>query len=293
MSLDAAPDWAGLDAALSDLNSRVQALSGMWPQGAGVPEPRSAPPEASPPRPAPTMGGRPLSEEGDFGEAPPRRPSVFASGDPGDVAMLDRYYPLNVFAWQAAAGDVGVSDDVSGFQLSVAARLRARQRALDAIDLAAAWRVQRREMEEADMFLDGFVCGIGVGAVTAIGSAAAGRPPPPSAPSAPSVEAPPVASAREVGGAGPLPARAGIAAPAWPRIEASQGQAPPLPAEPRARASTPAEYLDELLASSPQGYAAAVRHLAAAAVAPMGLAGPTPLPCGGGGGRGGLPSPWI
>mmetsp|Transcript_71630 Transcript_71630/g.180899 ORF Transcript_71630/g.180899 Transcript_71630/m.180899 type:complete len:285 (-) Transcript_71630:100-954(-) len=284
MSLDAAPDWAGLDAALSDLSSRVQALSGMWPQDAGVPEPRSAPPEASPPRPAPTMGGGPLSEEGDFEQALPRRPSVFASGDPRDVAMLDRYYPLNVFAWQAAAGDVGVSDDVSGFQLSVAARLRARQRALDAIDLAAAWRVQRREMEEADVFLDGFVSGVGVGA------AAAGRPPPASAPS---VEAPPVASAREVGGAGPLPARAGIAAPAWPRIEASHGQAPPPPAEPRARASTPAEYLDELLASSPQGYAAAVRHLAAAAVPPMGLAGPTPLPCGGGGGRGGLPSPWV
>mmetsp|Transcript_25744 Transcript_25744/g.47043 ORF Transcript_25744/g.47043 Transcript_25744/m.47043 type:complete len:246 (-) Transcript_25744:38-775(-) len=61
-------------------------------------------------------------------EFPRPRPSIWASKDPKDVAMLGRVYSPNIFAWQ---GDgAGVQDDQSSLQMRIASRLLAREQLL-------------------------------------------------------------------------------------------------------------------------------------------------------------------
>lgn len=234
------------------------------------------------------------------------KPSIFTSTAEEDMRMLSRHYQPNIFAMRNVGGEVGVADDVQGWQLRCAARLRMRQKTLNAIDLESAWRVHRHEMEEADAFLDKQVRGwpIGRSASAASHNAAAhfaGPAPPPERP----IGAPARCIPGSVGGSGPIPNprvpcpgaapfrdkyqsapyRAFGAAPFRDKYQSAQYRAFDADTQPAARLSnlwqpsasdlgppicssashyTATNYLDELLHASPQGYASAVRHLAAA-----------------------------
>ncbi|CAE8694484.1 unnamed protein product, partial [Polarella glacialis] len=94
--------------------------------------------------------------DADLQEEPRRLPSVFAASSAADIAMLNRYYTPNIFAWSALGGGGGVQDDVSDLQLRVASRLRAREELLKQQELGTLWRLQREEMQEADHFLSAF-----------------------------------------------------------------------------------------------------------------------------------------
>eukprot|EP00930_Biecheleria_cincta_P041324 TRINITY_DN28314_c0_g1_i2.p1 TRINITY_DN28314_c0_g1~~TRINITY_DN28314_c0_g1_i2.p1 ORF type:complete len:240 (-),score=55.57 TRINITY_DN28314_c0_g1_i2:105-767(-) len=90
----------------------------------------------------------------DEGEQRRRLPSVFAATSAGDMAMLDRCYQPNIFAWDKC--EVGVHDDVDDLQLRVGWRLRAREEALEKQDLDALKNLQAEEMRDADEFMQSF-----------------------------------------------------------------------------------------------------------------------------------------
>eukprot|EP00913_Durusdinium_trenchii_P000121 g110.t1 len=91
----------------------------------------------------------------------PRLPSVFAASCDKDLKLLNRCYAPNIFAWDLC--HVGVedchsfgTDDVDDLQLRVAYRLRSRAEQLQKSDLEQLRQLQRKEMSEADEFMQGF-----------------------------------------------------------------------------------------------------------------------------------------
>lgn len=288
-----ADGWVHLCAVLRDLSLSVGSLRGGGQDGVGG--------DGGCGQDASEAAAPGLPEEASNNCAP--KHSIFRSADPKELAMLGRHYRPNVWAMagpRACAAPVeSVADDVQGWQLRCAARLRARQAALDGVCLEDAWRVQRREMAEADAFVGGWGHGASGCQWTSPAAEvfdAAGAQSRRQGTGSPARRTP-------VGGAGPLPPassagprratepgrvaanRPEVAAPRWPRAPSWNALADPAaassrrPEAVRSRApsarddemrghsrTTAAEYLDELLYASPRGYAAAVGHLVAAAV---------------------------
>mmetsp|Transcript_90066 Transcript_90066/g.188315 ORF Transcript_90066/g.188315 Transcript_90066/m.188315 type:complete len:286 (-) Transcript_90066:113-970(-) len=216
------PDWRGLENALQDLTQRVHSLHAQWHQDPPSPSEedfRSCQEE---------LGGGGRGGGGfDFPELEVRRkPSIFASRAPADLAMLDSIYQPNLYAWQASSDDVGVEDDVSGWQLAVQSRLRARQRALEEADLEAARHLHRQEMEDADLFLESFARSAGgLSSSFSLSSSLPAARPPPSTSFAEGL----ARSACPGGSAGPLPPSASVprATQNRPAVAPGQSTAPP------------------------------------------------------------------
>jgi len=151
-----AKDWEGLESSLQDLTNQVSALRAASETGAGG-KPSAAAASASssaaaPPLPAPATG--PPAVLAAQGEQRRRMPSVFAATNDGDMAMLNRCYKPNIFAWDKC--EVGVHDDVDDLQLRIGYRLRAREEALKKQDLDALKSLQADEMRDADEFMQSF-----------------------------------------------------------------------------------------------------------------------------------------
>lgn len=84
-----------------------------------------------------------------------RVPSIFRSMNEDDAALLHRHYTPDIFAFHSG-GAGGVKNDTSSFELRAAARLHARQRALDSREDDALWRQLRWERHQADAFSQAF-----------------------------------------------------------------------------------------------------------------------------------------
>lgn len=141
-----AKDWEGLESSLKDLTNQVSALRDASETGAG------GKPSVAPPLPAPATGPPALLAA--QGEQRRRMSSVFAATNDGDLAMLNRCYKPNIFAWDKC--EVGVHDDVDDLQLRIGYRLRAREEALKKQDLDALKSLQADEMRDADQFMQSF-----------------------------------------------------------------------------------------------------------------------------------------
>eukprot|EP00931_Biecheleriopsis_adriatica_P022293 TRINITY_DN14366_c0_g1_i2.p1 TRINITY_DN14366_c0_g1~~TRINITY_DN14366_c0_g1_i2.p1 ORF type:complete len:312 (-),score=66.74 TRINITY_DN14366_c0_g1_i2:74-955(-) len=138
-----AEDWAGVEAALSDLAGRIGT---MRTAAAGA----AAPPSVT--MPGSLAFPDALDEESMVRR---RKPSVFSAPSESDIKLLGRCYTPNIFAWDRLC-DVGVEDDVDDLQLRVGHRLRLREEALKAKDLAALKALQAEEMRDADSFMQAF-----------------------------------------------------------------------------------------------------------------------------------------
>eukprot|EP00933_Yihiella_yeosuensis_P053683 TRINITY_DN51955_c0_g1_i1.p1 TRINITY_DN51955_c0_g1~~TRINITY_DN51955_c0_g1_i1.p1 ORF type:complete len:323 (-),score=62.57 TRINITY_DN51955_c0_g1_i1:125-1093(-) len=134
---EVAPDWQGLQAALKDLTLRVGETSG----GSNLPPDKASPLFS-------------LEEHEEPIDLPQRLPSVFAASSDKDIALLNRCYTPNIFAWSALGGENGVEDDVGDLQLRIASRLRAREEALKQQDLSALKELHRSEIQQVDLFLN-------------------------------------------------------------------------------------------------------------------------------------------
>lgn len=156
--------WGQMDSQLEDLFTAVNVLDvkarhsastsiQRWIRGYKVRKARRMKKsEPLPPVPPPAPAEPPAKKEPVKAE---KVPSIFRSVHEADVGLMNNVYTPNIFAFHSA-GVGGVLDDTSSFELRAAARLNARQQALDSREDGALWRQQRWEMREADSFLQAF-----------------------------------------------------------------------------------------------------------------------------------------
>lgn len=133
--------WDGVGRALSDLDQTLACLK----SGRGSSAPRNSIRNA--------VGGLPFGPRASHA-ARAARPPVLASHSEADLRFAVRHAP-DTSAWACHGGE-GVRDDVDEFQLRVATRLRRREEELSQRGSDVVRRVHRREMRQADAFMEAF-----------------------------------------------------------------------------------------------------------------------------------------